>query len=123
VVPVISYLFFTEHYRFACVVPYCVFVHLLEPKKRALKFCEHLSNCHPVNSDLKPVRAFLDDVRTKTSPAEVEVCILDVIIISGSVVLFGGGDGPTVPERSLGWGVFIRKKHMGCIYIQKKTTI
>ena len=77
-VPVISYLFFTEHYRFACVVPYCVFVHLLEPKKRALKFCEHLSNFQPVKSDLRQFRAFLDDVGTKTTHAYAEVCFFSM---------------------------------------------
>ena len=30
------------------------------PKRRALKFCEDLSNFQPVNSDLRPFREFLD---------------------------------------------------------------
>ena len=34
-------------------------------KRLALKFCEDLSNFQPVNSDLRPSRAFLDDVRIK----------------------------------------------------------
>ena len=38
-------------------------------KQRALTFCEDLSKFQPVNSDLKPFREFLDDVRTQTTPA------------------------------------------------------
>ena len=38
-------------------------------KKRALKFREDWSTFQFVNSDLRPSRAFLDDVGTKTNPA------------------------------------------------------
>ena len=40
-------------------------------KKNALHFCEDLSNLQPVNSDLQPFRAFLDDVGTRTTLAEL----------------------------------------------------
>ena len=33
-----------------------------------MKFSEHLSKNQPVNSDLKPFRAILDNVGTKTNP-------------------------------------------------------
>ena len=45
-----------------------------DQKKRALKICEHLSKFQPVNSDLTPFRVFLDDVGTKTTHAQAEVC-------------------------------------------------
>ena len=38
----------------------------------ALKFCEDLSKIQPVNSDLKPFRAFLDDVATKQPPRKLK---------------------------------------------------
>ena len=62
---------------------FCVFSTILQffhtfsnQKRRALKFCEDVSNFQPVNSDLRPFRGFSDDVGTKTTPAKVEVCVL-----------------------------------------------
>ena len=43
-----------------------LFWHVSNQKRRALNFCEDVSNFQPVNSDMKPCRAFLDDVCTKT---------------------------------------------------------
>ena len=62
--------FFTKNDIFEFVDPHLyLFTFLSNQKKCALQFCEDLSNFQPVNSDLKPFRAFLDDVGTKTTPA------------------------------------------------------
>ena len=68
---VASQIFFShekQHFEFFSTI--LSFSHLFSnQKRRAFKFCEDLSNFQPVNSDLRPFGAFLDDVRTKTNPA------------------------------------------------------
>ena len=44
--------------------------------RHALKIREDLSTNQPMNSHLRLFRAFLDDVRTTTTPAQTEVCVI-----------------------------------------------
>ena len=61
---------FHENPHVCGVLDYIVtFPHVFEFKKRALKIREDWSKNQPVNSDVKPFRASLHDVGTKTTPA------------------------------------------------------
>ena len=74
---VASQRFFTKNYMFVFVSIMFGFFHIFSnSKRRALKFREDWSNFQPVNSDLRPFRAFLDADGTKTAPAQVEVCLI-----------------------------------------------
>ena len=68
---VASQHFFHENYMCVCFFfdNIMIFQHFSNQKKRALKFCEDRFNFQPVNPDLTPFRAFLDDVRTKITHA------------------------------------------------------
>ena len=62
------------------ILVFVVFVDVfLQTKtKCALTSCEYLQSFQPVNSHLRQFRAFWDDVCTKTTRAEVEVCNLQL---------------------------------------------
>ena len=52
---------------------FCIF---WNNKIHTLTFCDHLSNFQPVNSDLMPIRVFLDYFCSKATVASNEVCIV-----------------------------------------------
>ena len=70
---VASQRLFVHEKRHVCVCfdHIVIFSHFFElkQKKHTLTFCEDLSTFQPVNSDLRPFRALLDDVGAKTTPA------------------------------------------------------
>ena len=58
-----------------------VFVHCVESEQHTLTVCEGLSNVQPVSSDLKSFGAFLDDIDTKSTPAQAgSVTIINRLI-------------------------------------------
>ena len=64
-----------KHTCFVFVDHIVIFPHFFLLKRCALNSCEYWSKFQPVNSDLIPFRPLLHDVGTKTTPAQVEVCI------------------------------------------------
>ena len=65
-----SIICFTMFNYISVCLTFCMFVGYFSNQKRhTLKFSEDLSNFQPVNSHLKPFRAFWDDVCTKTTRA------------------------------------------------------
>ena len=51
------------------VRPYVNFSYTVESNKTRIESLRRSVKFQPVNSDLTPIRVFLDDVRTKTTPA------------------------------------------------------